>query len=165
MAPRLATAAVAIIKSITPKESFLILRRATHPLDPWSGHFSFPGGRKEIDDYDLLRTSIRETFEEVGLILTPAMMKTRLPVTPAGRGLKTPIMVQPFIFILEEQPPVTLNPAEVQGINWLDSEKFQNKKNHVQVELLPNQFFPAFPLADYYLWGFTYKLLKSVLEM
>ena len=23
----------------------LLLRRATHPLDPWSGHIAFPGGR------------------------------------------------------------------------------------------------------------------------
>ena len=165
MPPKIATAAVAIIKILTPKERFLILRRASHPSDPWSGHFSFPGGRREEEDNSLLKTCIRETVEEVGVILTPEMVESRLPVTPAGRNMKNPIWVQPFIFILKEQPSIILNPKEIQSVCWLDSEEFQNKKIHREVELLPNQIFPAFPLADYYLWGFTYKLLKSILNM
>jgi len=161
----MATAAVAIIKSVTPKESFLILRRADQPLDPWSGHFSFPGGRREQNDSSLLDTCIRETGEEVGIVLTPEMMQRKLPVTPAGRDLESPILVQPFIFVIERQPPVILEAQEVQSVHWLDSETFQNLKYHREVELLPNRFFDAFPLADYYLWGFTYKLLKSILNM
>jgi len=165
MPPQTATAAVAIIKSLTPHESFLILRRATHPSDPWSGHFSFPGGRKEEKDNDLLQTCIRETAEEVGIILTPEMMQRQLPVTPAGRDVKNPIWVQPFIFVLQNRPCHSINPAEVQSACWLDSEKFMNVKYHKDIELMPDRFFPAFPLDDYYLWGFTYKLLKTILKM
>lgn len=165
MPPQIATAAVAIIKVLTPEESFLILRRANHPSDPWSGQFSFPGGRKEEKDNSLLKTCIRETVEEVGVILTPEMMETKLPVTPAGRNMKSPVWVQPFIFVLQNQPPVVLNPREVQSVCWLNSENFQKKKYHREVELLPDQLFPAFPLEDYYLWGFTYKLMKSILNM
>jgi len=165
MPPQIATAAVAIIKVLTPEESFLILRRANHPSDPWSGQFSFPGGRKEEKDNSLLKTCIRETVEEVGVILTPEMMATKLPVTPAGRNMKSPVWVQPFIFVLQNQPPIVLNPREVQSVCWLNSENFQKKQHHRKVELLPDQFFPAFPLEDYYLWGFTYKLMKSILNM
>jgi len=161
--PETATAAVAIIKSLKPQESFLILRRATHPSDPWSGHFSFPGGRKEAEDNSILETCIRETIEEVGVTLTPEMMKTQLPVTPAGRNLKSPVWVQPFIFVLHDQPALTVNAREVQSVYWLNSKEFQNSKNHKEVELLPGQLFPAFPIEDYFLWGFTYKLLRSIL--
>ncbi|MBW1636049.1 MAG: CoA pyrophosphatase [Deltaproteobacteria bacterium] len=160
-----ATAAVAIIKTSSPQESFLILRRASHPLDPWSGHFSFPGGRREQGDKNLLQTSIRETMEEVGIALTPAMMQARLPITPAGRNMKAPILVQPFIFCLYNQPSVIPDSREVQSIHWLDAKEFQNLENHRQVELLPDRVFPAFPLGNYYLWGFTYTLLKSILNM
>ncbi len=165
MPPETATAAVAIIKSIHPQESFLILRRASHPSDPWSGHFSFPGGRKEAEDDSILETCFRETIEEVGVTLTPEMLQTQLPVTPAGRNLKSPVWVQPFIFVLHDQPPLSLDAKEVQSACWLSSTEFQNKKNHREVELLPNQLFPAFPIEDYYLWGFTYKLLKFILNM
>ncbi len=160
-----ATAAVAIIKCLTPKESFLILRRAAHPLDPWSGHFSFPGGRKEEKDATLLETCIRETAEEVGIHLTPETMQKHLPVTPAGRDLQNPIWVQPFIFALRDKPSIVINPEEVQSIHWLNSEDFQDKKRHRKVELRPDQLFLAFPLEDYYLWGFTYKLLKLILNL
>ncbi|MCK5516446.1 MAG: NUDIX domain-containing protein, partial [Desulfobulbaceae bacterium] len=104
--PQKATAAVAIIKCLAPKESFLILRRATHPLDPWSGHFSFPGGRKEKKDNSLLETCIRETVEEVGILLSPGTMQKQLPVTPAGRNVQNPIWVQPFIFVLHDKPSI-----------------------------------------------------------
>ena len=165
MPPETATAAVAIIKCLNPSESFLLIRRATHPLDPWSGHFSFPGGRKEEKDSSLLETCIRETVEEVGILLTPGTMQTQLPVTPAGRNVQNPIWVQPFIFVLQNRPAIILNPEEVQSVYWLNSGNFQDKKLHREVELQPGRLFPAFPLEDYYLWGFTYKLLKLILNV
>ena len=165
MAPQKATAAVAIIKCLVPEESFLILRRAAHPLDPWSGHYSFPGGRKEKKDNNLLETCIRETVEEVGILLSPETMQAQLPVTPAGRNVQNPIWVQPFIFVLQEKPSIQLDPREVQSIYWLNSEDFQNLKRHIKVELLPGRMVPAFPVEDYYLWGFTYKLLRLILNI
>ena len=59
-------AAVALIEYCAEESEFLLLQRAIHPDDPWSGHLSFPGGRKEEDDQDLLATCIRETAESVG---------------------------------------------------------------------------------------------------
>jgi hypothetical protein len=40
---------------------------------------------------------------------------------------------------------------------------FQNIELHESVEMLPGHLFPAFPLEDYYLWGFTYRLLRTIL--
>ena len=164
MEPQTATAAVAIIKCLAPEESFLILRRATHPLDPWSGHYSFPGGRKEEKDSSLLETCIRETVEEVGILLSPGTMQKQLPVTPAGRNIQDPIWVQPYIFVLHDKPSIEFNTEEVQSIYWLNSEDFQDTRRHREIELQPGRLFPAFPIEDYYLWGFTYKLLKLILD-
>jgi len=164
VAAQTATAAVAIIKCLEPKESFLILRRAAHPLDPWSGHFSFPGGRKEKNDNNLLATCIRETREEVGILLCAETMQIKLPVMPAGSNAQKPIWVQPFVFALQNRPSIILNPEEIQSAYWLASEDFQDAKRHREVELQPGRLFTAFPLEDYYLWGFTYKLLHSILN-
>ena len=38
----------------------LLIKRAEHPLDPWSGHIGLPGGRRETDDLDVLATARRE---------------------------------------------------------------------------------------------------------
>ena len=165
IAPQMASAAVAIIHCHTPRDSYLILRRAAHPDDPWSGHFSFPGGRKDKTDRDLLATCIRETAEETGIQLSVDQLQERLVLEPAGRLLSHPILVQPFLFALPDPPPLHLDPREIQGALWLDAEQFQAPELHRNVELLPGRHFPAYPVEDYYLWGFTYRLLRSILRM
>ena len=77
-------AAVALIEHCADENEFLLLQRAVHPNDPWSGHLSFPGGRKEEADLDLLATCIRETAEESGIILNQNQMHCRLPNRQTG---------------------------------------------------------------------------------
>lgn len=161
--PEPATAAVAIIRSTAGGESYLILRRATHPRDPWSGHYSFPGGRRDLGDHDLLTTCLRETCEETGIVLSAKQLLRELPETPAGHRLHRPLWVQPFLFNLAERPPLRLDTREIQGAVWLDAEDFLDPGRHCRAEMLPGQLFPAFPLQEYYLWGFTYRLLCSIL--
>ena len=163
--PQTASAAVAIIQCRTPQNSYLILRRAAHPDDPWSGHYSFPGGRRDSADPDLLATCVRETAEETGIKLTADQLQQRLVPEPAGRLLSHPILVQPFVFLIAEPPPLRLDPSEIQSAFWLDAAQFQRAEKHKNIELLPGRLFPAFPVEDYYLWGFTYRLLRSILNM
>lgn len=165
MPTQTATAAVAIIHCLDPEESYLILRRAKHPKDPWSGHFSFPGGRKEERDRDLLATCIRETEEETGIILTPDQLQNRLAQETAGHSFHQPIYVQPFLFTLATPPPLQLSAGEIQGAVWLSSSLFRDSSRHLSVEMLPGRFFPAYPIKDYYLWGFTYRVLRSILNL
>ncbi len=165
ISPNNATAAVAIIKCMNPVESVLILRRACLPQDPWSGHFSFPGGKKEDEDADLLATCLRETKEETGLRLESSQLQERLPLATAGRIQKKHLLVQPFLFVIGSSPSLTLSPEEIQGSCWLPIKNFQNQSRHQQVEIFPGHVFPTYPLDDYYLWGFTYGLLRSVLAM
>jgi 8-oxo-dGTP pyrophosphatase MutT (NUDIX family) len=45
-------AAVAIVHARGAADSVLLIRRAEREADPWSGHWSFPGGRREPEDRD-----------------------------------------------------------------------------------------------------------------
>lgn len=163
LTPEPASAAVAIIRSTAGGESYLILRRAAHPHDPWSGHYSFPGGRRDHGDDDLLATCIRETAEETGIVLDRQQLLRQLPRAAAGHRLHRPLWVQPFLFSLGDRPALCLDPREIQGALWLDALAFQDPDRHCRAEMLPGQLFPAFPLQEYYLWGFTYRLLCSIL--
>ncbi len=160
-----ATAAVAIIRSLVPRESFLVLRRVVHPNDPWSGHFSFPGGRKDAIDEDLLATCMRETREETGILLHADQLQQRLPLETAGQKSQNQLLVEPFLFTIENRPNLTLCQEEIQSACWLSIEQFQNTALHKSVEMLPGRLFPTYPLEDYYLWGFTYRLLLTILQM
>jgi len=62
-------AAVAIVRTRGPRRSILLMRRSERKEDSWSGHWSFPGGRRDPDDPDLLHTALRELKEECGVRL------------------------------------------------------------------------------------------------
>ena len=63
-------AAVALILQLHAGElCVLMIRRAEHEGDPWSGHMAFPGGRLEAQDRNGLAAARRETEEEIGLHL------------------------------------------------------------------------------------------------
>lgn len=159
------TAAVAIIRCPDPAESILLLRRAQNRSDPWSGHFAFPGGRWETYDQTLYNTCVREVLEETGIELPDQALEHVLTPSLAGRNVKAPVLVQPYLFELASRPPVIVESAEIDNFQWLETGAFRDKTQHIRTEALPGRFRPAFPLGDYYVWGFTYLLLCAVLDV
>ncbi|MDR3088867.1 MAG: CoA pyrophosphatase [Desulfobulbaceae bacterium] len=156
-------AAVAVIVATEPQKSILLLRRRASPDDPWSGHFSFPGGRRDPGDTDLLATCLRETAEETGIILPEKSFRKMLPAAPVGRLMRIHMLVQPYLFRLSEKPKISVNPLEIASAHWLDVAAFRDETRHHEREMVPGINFSTFPLEDYYLWGFTYGVLRRLL--
>lgn len=65
--PSLIRASVALILRDTQQGTeVLMMQRAKHERDPWSGQMSFPGGKIEVSDKSSKAAAIREAHEEVG---------------------------------------------------------------------------------------------------
>ncbi|HMB17147.1 MAG TPA: CoA pyrophosphatase, partial [Pelovirga sp.] len=63
-------AAVAmLLREQAGETEVLLIRRAEHELDPWSGDLAFPGGGVDPADRSPRAAAERETFEEIGLKL------------------------------------------------------------------------------------------------
>ncbi|MDP5071772.1 MAG: NUDIX domain-containing protein, partial [Congregibacter sp.] len=63
-------AAVALVLQLRDGElGVLMIRRAEREGDPWSGQMAFPGGRMDKTDANGYAVAVRETHEEVGLLL------------------------------------------------------------------------------------------------
>lgn len=158
-------AAVAIIRTIGDDPHYLLLRRATNPVDPWSGHFALPGGRREAGDRDLLATVIRETLEETGLRLSVEQMVAALPWARAG-GREHDTLVAPFLFEIREVPELSLDASEIAESHWLPLRYLADPANHdlaVMVPRLPEMRFPCIRVGTGAIWGFTYGVLKALL--
>jgi 8-oxo-dGTP pyrophosphatase MutT (NUDIX family) len=156
-------AAVAILHAQSPEESILLIRRAARLDDPWSGHWSFPGGRRSTQDQDLLDTALRELDEECGIRLPRQSMETALPVTIAGRA-GPQVTVAPFVFRVSEPLPTVLDPREAVQALWLPVSTLRDPARH-SLQAIPGMpaepRFPAINLNGMPLWGFTYRLLKE----
>jgi 8-oxo-dGTP pyrophosphatase MutT (NUDIX family) len=158
-------AAVALIQCNHPEPAWLLLRRAHHPLDPWSGHWAFPGGRCEKEDQDPLDTCIRETFEECNISLRRTDMVKMLGVHIAGSSMNKILPVAVYFFVLERLPVIKLNPLEMADFFWLKIADFKNPKLHATFR--PHAHLAEFPclnILDYPLWGFSYGVLLEHCE-
>src|SRR5437868_15537785 len=80
----------------------LLIRRAEHPQDPWSGHMAFPGGRVDPDDPSAFEAAKRETREELALDL--ALFATQIGelshLMSIAHGKPLPMVILPFVFEL-----------------------------------------------------------------
>jgi len=58
-----------VMRDTNAGPEFLLMQRAKHDQDPWSGQMALPGGKFEEQDKTHRCTAIRETKEEVGIEL------------------------------------------------------------------------------------------------
>ena len=163
--PALIWAAVAAVIAPDP-EAILLIRRAERVGDPWSGHMALPGGRREPEDSDLLATAMRETGEEVGILLTAADLLGSLEDVVPRTPVLPPIAVRPYVFVVSSRPPISLNP-EVTASSWVPLSHLLRLDTHHPVRLEvagQSRVVPAFELEDGIVWGMTERILTALLK-
>jgi 8-oxo-dGTP pyrophosphatase MutT (NUDIX family) len=142
----------------------LLMRRATHEPDPWSGQVSLPGGRSELTDTSLLETAIRETQEESALDLTGARLlgtldelRPRLPVLP-------PIIVRPYVFALASLPALVPS-VEVAEFFWMPLRRLFDPARTCRTEVTARTgrlTVDAIDCDGRIVWGMTERILRSM---
>jgi 8-oxo-dGTP diphosphatase len=161
-------AAVAILRTPAPTESVLLMRRAERAGDPWSGHWSFPGGRREPADPDLAQTALRELSEECGIALGTERIESALPPVLARRRVGRFLLVAPFVFRVDCEMPVILDPREAVQAVWVPLSILADPARHRlgPVPGMPEcMLFPSIDLDGMPLWGFTYRLITEWLGL
>jgi len=159
-------AAVATIITYEPVPEVLVLKRKTNPKDPWSGHYAFPGGRRENTDPSLLATCLRETYEECGIQLTASNLVKQYPVRKAGNHLNQPVPVTTFLFELPARPLIRLQTTEISDHEWLRLTYVADRSNIIRRAMsprCPDVLFPCLPATEGFVWGFTFETLMMVI--
>src|ERR1700681_1549481 len=112
-------AAVAIVRACGPRKSILLIRRSERMEDSWSGHWSFPGGRHDPDDPDLLHTALRELEEECGIRLDREHMGAALLPVLARRRTGPFVLVAPFVFEVDSELQTVVDTEEAVEAVWI----------------------------------------------
>lgn len=137
--------------------SVLFTRRAAH-LRYHAGQVSFPGGRMEPGDADVLATALRETREEVGIEPGHVRIAGFLPSLPTVSGYA----VTPVVGLVSGDRPHIADPAEVERIFevpldfLLDPANRQRSVREVMGVQVP---VSEFRYAGERIWGATASIL------
>lgn len=146
----------------------LIIKRAEHPRDPWSGHLALPGGRAEAQDAHLIATAARETWEEVGIKLAMeehyiGRLETLIPNNPRLPNIE----ISPLIAIAPAEFSLELS-EEVAAAFWLPVRALQTTGLS---EIYPFNYskiivkYPAYPSPQGLIWGITQRILTEFLGL
>ncbi len=146
----------------------LLMQRAQRDGDPWSGHVSLPGGRREARDPDLVTTAVREAHEELAIELAAhAALVGVLPTVPAtAKGKILPMSITPFVFV-ERQAAAPRASAEAVGHFWLPlAAAARGAFDDVLPYHTPTSVLqlPCWRYQGHAVWGLTYRVVRSLLE-
>ena len=130
-----------------------------------SAQISFPGGKKDNSDANLIHTALRETEEEIGM---PQNKVERL--TPLSKVYIPPsnFWVSPFIGISNKQPEFNPNYEvekliEIKLSDLMDTRSVQSKK--ITTSYAKNWMVPCFILDGHTVWGATAMILSELREL
>ena len=156
-------AAVSVIIAGEERPNTLLIKRAEHSDDPWSGQIAFPGGKMGRGDGSAKETAIREAKEEVGVDLTKDAEFAGYFVP--FRTHTGDMDVIPAVFLLLKEAKATPN-REVSGYKWVPLDEFQNPRSASTYRFSApgsSRDMPAYAVGDYVVWGLTHRIISSLL--
>lgn len=159
-------AAVALILRVADDgdAELLMIRRASYPGDPWSGHIALPGGRHEASDASLEQTAIRETLEETSLDLATVghLVGTLDEVHPRTPRLPS-LIIRPYVFISPRDVTIVTSP-EVAEAFWVPVPLLAHPSASGEATFIDRgveRTERSFRLGQHVVWGLTERILRQ----
>jgi 8-oxo-dGTP pyrophosphatase MutT (NUDIX family) len=163
--PGNSAAAVALVLAGRPDDLSLgFIRRAEHPLDPWSGHMALPGGRWDPTDPHPRAAAERETLEEVGLRIGDSQWLGGLSDVLVRLGGKDDrqMILSAFVYYLGEELAPFVPNHEVAEAFWIPLGHLWDPRNMSSLEWERDGkrlLYPAIRFRDASIWGLTFRVL------
>lgn len=127
------------------------------------GQISFPGGKKEESDRDVVQTALREANEETGV--NPDKISVLGTLTPLFIPVSN-MLVTPVVGWTETRPAFNHRPEEVVFLFDADTEKLadksiiRSKPFNIRGELINVKYFDY---DQHVIWGATAMILNELL--
>jgi 8-oxo-dGTP pyrophosphatase MutT (NUDIX family) len=141
----------------------VILTQRSPDMPAHAGQIALPGGKMAPCDASAVETALRETHEEIGL--APEF------ITPLGLldtyCTRTGFQIIPVLAIVREGFTLTLDEREVADVfevplaHLMTEANFQHHEKEIHGKV---RYFYAIPYENYYIWGATAGILRSMYE-
>jgi 8-oxo-dGTP pyrophosphatase MutT (NUDIX family) len=140
--------------------TIILTERALH-LRHHPGQISFPGGKYETNDVNLMNTALRETQEEIGISGSQITVIGNLNPITTNSGF----LITPFVAFIEEQHTIEIDTQEVRRILEVPVDYLLNSNNFYLQTLFANKQRRAtycIPYQNNLIWGATAQILKNL---
>ena len=147
-----------------PDDPGLVFTERRADLRRHAGEISFPGGRRDEGDADLLATALREAEEEIGL--DPAQVEAG-EALPAIKTFVTNYLVHPFVGHVPHPGQLDLrpNPTEVETVLTFSLELLREgyEMRRLVRRGVPIHT-PTYEVEGHLIWGATARILADLLQ-
>ena len=150
--------AVMVIIYFKGFEPFIILTKRSSNMAYHRNEIAFPGGTYAIHDRMLINTAIRETKEEIGLLIDKKDILGHIDIT---KTLTTNFIIFPFITVQDSIPQTIVLTDEVSDI--LHISLLDLSKNFKYADLNKQNNF-QFTHGDNVIWGATARIIQKLLD-
>ncbi|MFM4766942.1 CoA pyrophosphatase [Aeromonas veronii] len=159
----LSPAAVLIPVVMRDEGLSVLLTRRSPRLRHHGGQISFPGGRQDPGDENLIATALRETEEELGI---PArlieVIGTLNPLNTVSRS-----EVLPVLGLLDGNYPLILSPDEVDHAFEVPLTHLLDRRNHIPLTLYRGgkaHTIYWIPWQQHFIWGATASMINQLAQ-
>jgi 8-oxo-dGTP pyrophosphatase MutT (NUDIX family) len=161
--PHLKNAAVLMLFYPKDDDLHVLLTKRTDEVEHHKGQISFPGGSRDEDDDNLVRTALRESEEEIGL------PQDAVQVLGIYDDFETPsgFAITPVVAYAHFLPPLCHNSIEVAEILEVPVSMFLDKRNEriekqTRFGTVLDVYFYRY--GAYEIWGATAAILRAFLN-
>jgi 8-oxo-dGTP pyrophosphatase MutT (NUDIX family) len=139
-----------------------VLTRRREDLRRHPGEISFPGGRHDDSDADLLATALREAEEEIGLAPSAVQVLGALQPTPT---IATGYAIYPFVGLIAPGLAWTLSALEVAAVLELALDDLRDGygRRRLLRRGLPIRT-DTYVVEDDLIWGATARILADLFD-
>ena len=145
------------------KQASILFTQRTDELPTHAGQISFPGGKMDIGDTNVVETALREAREEIGLeaeyIDTIGFLDDYITST----GYR----ISPLVAVIRQGYSITPDHREVAEVFDVPLSFLMNVQNH---EMHSREWrgaqrkFYAMPYGNRFIWGATAGMLRNLYE-
>jgi 8-oxo-dGTP pyrophosphatase MutT (NUDIX family) len=142
----------------------VLLSKRSETLTRHPGEISFPGGRYEPTDTDLLQTALREAHEEVGVHPGDVEVLGELGVFTTSSDFA----ISAFVGTIDQPYGFMINPSEVAGLLEVPVRELldhRNVRDDVRIVNKDLTVMPAFSYSGHLIFGATARILDRLIDV
>jgi 8-oxo-dGTP pyrophosphatase MutT (NUDIX family) len=143
----------------------LCLIRRPSTMKNHAGQIAFPGGKRELEDIDLVQTALREAQEEIGIVRGEVEILGQLSTVYVQIS---EFLITPVVGWLNKAPEIAVDSSEVDEVFFISLDDIANQGNRCErvMDTRTGRInVPGYEIDGLFIWGATAMMLAELVDL